>query len=422
MRVIQRATDLKATDRASVEAGIPFLLLMEAAGRAVAEAVHREAPAARVVVLAGRGANGGDGLVAARWLRHWGHDVLALSTAQDDDGSASPGGPGAPPEVWTAMHAFNLRPQAATVQAFLQALQGADVVLDALYGAGFRPPLSGSDAALLATLNLERSQRPSLQVWSVDLPSGLAADRAAVSGEAVRADRTVALTSLKPAHLFAPASDCCGVVEVGSAGVPEDLVRERCCALLAEAADIATLLPVRSRGAHKGTAGRVVVAGGIPRYPGAPALAALGALRAGAGLVTVASPPGAGLAAPVEATRHEVPAWTVAAVEDLVSLQPDAVAAGMGMGPVDDETLAALARLDARLVLDADALQPSLAGLLGGREAVLTPHPGEAARLLGGSTGEVVADPLGAATALAERFRAVAAPRGSATTSPVLPP
>jgi hydroxyethylthiazole kinase-like uncharacterized protein yjeF len=404
MSVVQRAADLKATDAAAVAAGIPFILLMEAAGRAVAEVVRRRASGEAIVVLCGRGANGGDGLVAARWLRHWGHDVTVLTVGGRGEGH--------PAEVWDALLAGGVRPESATPERVAAALTTVNAAIDALYGAGFRPPLSAADAALVRSLNAARQERPHLRVVSIDLPSGLAADSAIVRGEPVRADHTVALTTLKPAHLFAPASDLCGRVEVASAGIPALIVESHAAADLAGHAELARLLPMRSQGAHKGSAGRVLVVGGLPRYPGAPALAALGALRAGAGLVTVCSVPGAGLGAPVEATRHEVGDWTPASVAGLADLQADAMCAGMGIGEVDDATLAAILRPGLPTVLDADLLQANLVGRLAKVPAVLTPHPGEASRLLGTTTAEVVADPLAAAAHLSDRYGAVVVLKG----------
>jgi ADP-dependent NAD(P)H-hydrate dehydratase / NAD(P)H-hydrate epimerase len=160
------------------------------------------------------------------------------------------------------------------------------------------------------------------------------------------------------------------------------------------------------------------VLGGLESYPGAPALAALGAFRAGAGLVTIIAPEGAGQHAPTEATRHTVAAWTRDEIVFLHAAQFDVIAAGMGMGEVPDNLLEILCLLEKPLVLDADALQLSLEPFLKARwkrnriPVVLTPHPGEAARLLGVNTADITRDPISAARNICERYCAFVVLKG----------
>lgn len=410
MNFFLRAEGVKAVDAGAVEAGLPLELLMEAAGRAVAEAVRREhAPGSRAVVLCGRGNNGGDGLVCARWLRVWDYEVAVLVAP----GELS----GAPLAMRRALAAHGAGVEEASPERLEAALATADLAVDALYGSGFRPPLAGLEAEFARRLNAAQSARPGLAVWAVDLPSGLAANAPGVEGEPVRATRTIALTAPKPAHLFAPAAELCGRLEVAPVGIPANLLERHAAGEVADPHALAPLLPRRGRDAHKGTAGRVFVLGGLPRYPGAPALAALGAFRTGSGLVTIVTQPGAGLQAPTEATRRDVAAWTPGELEFLREEAADAVCAGMGMGPVEPDLLGFLLSLEVPLVLDADALRPALEGLMPSAKArvVLTPHPGEAGRLLGSDAGAVVKDPLGAAASLASRYRATVVLKGGPT-------
>ena len=388
---VMRAADVKASDVASVQAGLPFLTLMEAAGRSVAQAVHDlHGGTGSVVVLTGGGANGGDGLVAARWLRLLGWRVSVLEAERARG----------PAEVMRDQAiAVGAPIGAATPQALRAA--GADIILDALYGVGFHLPLSPAHAAMIAAVN---ETRPRTRVISVDLPSGLAADAVAPVGEHVRADDTIALCALKPAHLFGAARAACGRVWLAGAGQPDNVTWSHAAARVATLPGLAAWLPVRRRDAHKGLAGRVGILGGLARYPGAPALAALGAVHGGAGVVTVVSVPGGGLQAPVEAIRHEIPDWQAANLDFLRAKPFEAFAAGMGCGPLDPGALRALTQAPMPGVLDADALQPELYKQPLGGPRVFTPHPGEAARLLGVEVAAITGDPIDAAHQIGERF------------------
>jgi NAD(P)H-hydrate epimerase len=227
----------------------------------------------------------------------------------------------------------------------------------------------------------------------------------------------VALEGFNPALLFSPARERAERLEVVHIGVPANLSRAHASAEVATTETMRALLPIRPRAAHKGTSGRVLVLGGTARYPGAPALSALGALRTGAGLVAVVTTARAAWQAPVEATRLEVTNWETAQLEFLMQEKANAMAAGMGLGEVDPQTLEHITRVPYPLLLDADALQPSLEPWLNTRalETVIAPHPGEAARLLGTTTSTVTNDPLEAARALAKKFNAVVVLKGSPT-------
>jgi ADP-dependent NAD(P)H-hydrate dehydratase / NAD(P)H-hydrate epimerase len=402
-----RAEDVKRLDAAAIQAGIPLEWLMDASGRGVAEVIHRDAPTSRVLIVCGKGMNGGDGLACARWLEAWGHEVRVLLHPEGTTDDASK-------RTRAALEAFGtdiLELNPANLET-----SDADVIVDALLGISFKAPLRDFETRIIHRLNELRQTRGG-RVYAVDIPSGLEANNPRVPGACVTADTTVALEGLKPALLFSPAREVAGRLEVAHIGIPDRISRAHATAEVASAETLRSLLPVRPRAAHKGTAGRVLVLGGTARYPGAPALSALGALRTGAGLVAVITTPRAALQAPVEATRLEVPNWDTAHLEFLITEKANAMAAGMGLGAVNPESLESITQVPYPLLLDADALQPNLAPWLNTRrfETVITPHPGEAARLLGTTTNRITDDPLEAAQALAQKYNAVVVLKGSPT-------
>jgi ADP-dependent NAD(P)H-hydrate dehydratase / NAD(P)H-hydrate epimerase len=420
-RFLLSSSGVKKVDAAALKSGMMLELLMEAAGRAVAEAIRREHPVpCGVVVICGKGNNGGDGFVVARWLLVWGYSVQvwALSGA----GSA-----GAAKTMRDALPLWlNGQPILELTADHLETILlefdwKIDVLVDGIFGSSFRAPLPTFESELISRLNAFRIAR-GWKVWAIDLASGLLADSINTPGPTMQVDFTVALCGLKPAHVFAPASSVSGKLELAEIGIPPWIVRDHASAELTDPRTI--FLPSRGQDAHKGTAGRVIVAGGLPRYPGAPALAAHGAFRVGAGLVKVIAPTGAGLQAPIEVTRHEIETWTRGALEFLEQEPCDALVAGMGMGSVDVDLLEFLTMLESPMVLDADALQPEIEPFLKSRwqrhdgefpDVVLTPHPGEAARLVGASTKSITLNPLEAARTLAQRFQAVVVLKGGPT-------
>ncbi|MFC5848251.1 NAD(P)H-hydrate dehydratase [Deinococcus petrolearius] len=376
-------------------------LAMEAAGRAVADTVQAAYPAGRVLLLAGSGANGADAYVAARHLHALGREVEVRAL-----GVRHP-----------LARKNRLRLRAAGVQttplgtspaglaALRRSLGAADVVVDGLLGTGFRPPLRPALAGVVAAMNA--AGRP---VIAVDLPSGLDAGTAEVNGDPVRADLTVALCGWKTALLFGPAAHLAGQVRLDGLRLPPGWALEGADAGAPADAEVAALLPVRAADAHKGTAGRVWIVGGHPGTVGAPALAGVGALRTGAGLVTVHSAAEVPLVMPELMVRRHA---DLAGFLDHVAPEdrPDAVALGMGLGPDAPALARQVLAWEIPTVLDADALQPELAGA-GHGGCVWTPHPGEAARLLGAPTPEVARDPIAAARALQVRYGGVVVLKG----------
>lgn len=366
-------------------------LAMEEAGRAVADAVQLNFPLGSVLLLAGGGANGGDALVAARHLLALGRRVRVLAQ------------PGKHPLTRVNRRRLRavggeLRP--LSVPTLRRACASAGVLVDGLLGTGFVPPLRPALAGVIEALNAARAA--GVTVVSIDLPSGLDASSAQAPDLSVHADLTVALMGLKVALLFGDPATRAGRVLLTPLRVPPAWVQAEARATRPDDAEVAALLPVRTAGAHKGTAGRVWVIGGHPGTVGAAALAGLGALRAGAGTVTVHSLAEVPLVTPELMVRRHLD-WSAALPELRAAGLPDAVALGMGLGPEALRVAREVLTWGVPTVLDADALHPELAGH-GHPQCIWTPHPGEAARLLGTGTAQVTRDPLAAARALQQRL------------------
>ncbi len=427
--------------------GIPGLLLMENAGRAVAREVMAllvengrlgsqaagagEAERPVVGIWAGKGNNGGDGFCAARHLLELGADVRVtlFAEAAAVDGDA-------------AVNLAIIRRLGVEVaerldgpnDADLLALSRGDVVVDALLGTGFSGPLRGPLAAAVRAIN--ESRRP---VVSVDVPSGLDADTG-LGEPCVKATVTVTLGLPKRGLVVEPGLDRVGRLIVAPISMPPELLEgDEVRGTWVQADEAAAAFPERPRAAHKGDFGHLLVIAGARGYTGAPVLAAMGAVRAGAGLVTLAVPQA--LWSVVGRRLREVMVQPVTAggkgdrfgpesLADVLALAERASAAALGPGlGRDPETTAfvreLLDRLSPRLpmVIDADGLN-ALTGAPAetlealarrGSATVLTPHPGEMARLMGITTEEVQKDRFSTALAAAARLKATVLLKGAGT-------
>lgn len=418
-----------ALDAASAERGVRTETLMEAAGRAVAAAAVRVAGGRygrRSVVVCGRGNNGGDGLVAARYLDRWGMGVRVQAVP-------GTGGPNRDRLVNAGVEVRDLSSSCLVAE-----LDRADVAVDALFGTGFSSaghgPPSGEIAAAIEALS---AGPPTV---AVDIPSGVEGATGAVPGPAVAAELTVTFGALKPGVVFHPGAGLAGRVQVAGIGFPPDLVQSDLS--MVEPSDAAALLRPRGPETHKYSAGAVLVLAGSRRMVGAAALSGEAAYRAGAGLVTLALPASA---VPVVQARFreavflplpETPdgavseeAWgTLAGRFERVS----AAAVGPGLS-TDPSTVRLVRRLVAEcpvpFVLDADGLN-ALEGAgdrLRGRRspAVVTPHAGEFARLIGRPVGSDragaarrAAAELGCPVLLKGARTVVAEPEGRARVNP----
>jgi len=402
--LVHSTAAVRAADQYAIQMlGIPGYTLMTRAGESALAHLRREWPLARrLLVVAGPGNNGGDAYVVARLARAAGLEVRLVAPAGvpvAGDASRAHGD-------WQAEGG-------AAVDWDASQLAAADVVVDGLLGTGLARTLDGRLLEVVAAINA--SGRP---VLALDTPSGLDADTGLPRGAAVRAALTVTFVGLKPGFFIGEGPAYVGRLECDGLGVPAEAFADAAPVLrrLADA-DLRRLLPRRVRTAHKGTHGRVLIIGGGPGMPGAVRLAGEAALRAGAGLVTVATWPAH--AAAVAAGRPEL---ICLGAEDPASLTAafaaaDVVAVGPGLGRSvwAEHLVEAAFRCGRPLVVDADALNVLAARPQRGPAWCLTPHPGEAARLLGLEPDVVQADRLGALAKLVAAYGGVAVLKGAGT-------
>ena len=422
MRILTSA-EMAAVDRAATRrTRIPSLLLMERAAEGIVRLAREVAPwMRRATILCGPGNNGGDGLAAARLLARHGvpSRLVTLSPPARLRGDAR--------AQWEALRAEGREAVDASrsFAAALAAISGADLLIDALFGTGLSRPLSGVARRLVGAAN-----GSGVPILSVDVPSGISGDSGAAPGAVIAAHWTGAIAALKRCHVLEPARSLCGEIAVIDIGIPDGLLetrRHRFAMIGWEA--IAPLFPPRARDSHKGDFGHVLVVAGSRGKAGAALLCAAGALRSGAGLVTIACPESIEaryLSALPEAMTlplaEESGAFSSKAAAMLGALLPGFDAAvvgpGMGTGPGAAAVLAAVRRSALPALFDADALNlhPGRPEALRRRAAtILTPHPGEAARLLGKTIREVQEDRPAAAEALARRSGATVILKGEAT-------
>jgi ADP-dependent NAD(P)H-hydrate dehydratase / NAD(P)H-hydrate epimerase len=393
MQVVTVAEMREIERRAEAEYSLDSPTLMEHAGRSVAEhlraALGGDVTGRNVLILVGPGNNGGDGRVLGRYLAQWGAGVTSYA--------------------WKERRleiAARLIPVGDDLAAVREAISRADVVADALLGTGNARPLEPSMRHLLTLLREERARRPSLFILGVDLPTGVNADSGAADEATPTCDLTVTLAYPKIGLFLFPAAQYVGKLEVGSIGLPPELRVDVPTEQLDHAL-LRPLLPPRPLDSNKGTFGKVMVLAGSPPYPGSAYLVATAAGRVGAGLVTMAVAPDL---APIyatkltEATFHLLPpadADPAARADSLLAALPGyrALVAGPGLGQSDatraflDRLFAGLKSMPAtdrpRLIVDADGLN-NLSKLDAWwtrlpDETVITPHPGEMSRLLGGA-------------------------------------
>jgi NAD(P)H-hydrate epimerase len=402
-------------ERAVAEQGLLLASLMRAAGAAVAAEVAERVPDGDIVVLAGPGNNGGDGWVAAHDLHARGRSVRVLTTRDPGElaGIAAEAAQGA---IVAGVH---WRMPEAGLEA--GELAGAAVVIDALLGIG-------AAGALRAPLDswAHATNGSGAYVVAVDAPTGVDADTGVVLGDAVRADCTVTFTAPKRGLVLYPGAGFAGEIVVADIGIdPGFSAGVEGAPEIWERDEYAALVPLPAADAHKNSRGRVLVVAGSAAYPGAALLATRGAMRSGAGYVTLAVPDAVVaiahahlLAAPVvglpQGRSH---ALSSAAASRVLSLARDfdAVVLGPGLSQADGAVATArqlIAELELPLVIDADAINALMdaRGLIEARTAptVLTPHPGELGRLLGRSAVEVNADRVSSSAELAGPNRAVA--------------
>jgi len=428
---IADALSIRAMDKTAIEKyGIPGATLMENAGKGVARAalsmLGPDATGFRVVILCGKGNNGGDGFVAARYLRETGVEVTVLSLCEV---RSLKGDAATAALAWTGSggHVEELLSIEA-VQGAASAIEEASLVIDAIFGTGLTVEPTGLHAEAIRLIN-----RSSKKVLSIDIPSGVDATTGAVLGAAVKADVTATMAMPKLGLFLSPGRAHAGRVEVVDIGLPPEVTEDESIKwnLLAPS-DIAGILRPREADSYKSSHGHLLVLAGSPGMTGAAFMCATAAMRAGAGLVTAGVPES--LHAIMETKTAEV--MTIGLPETVskrlgvcsfdeikrVSKGKSAIVIGPGAGA--SEELAGLISLilnEVRVpvVIDADGLNSlalktfSLKGVKS--EVVLTPHPGEMARLLGSDIRSVQADRVGAAERLADMTGATVVLKGAYT-------
>jgi NAD(P)H-hydrate epimerase len=428
MRVLNSAQMRDADRRTIEEVGIPSLVLMENAGRQVVaalESVHGDLLGSPVAVLCGRGNNGGDGFVVARTLAERGVtvSVFLLGRVADVRGDArvnleSLGRLGPSIVEIADSQAWELHGPEAT---------GCPLIIDAIFGTGLNAPVSGLVQSVIADVNASESV-----VVSIDLPSGLSADSPDRIGDSIEADTTITLGAPKLPLVLPPGEMHAGDIVIADIGIPagvfESLEGPR--VELVTRAGIQALLTPRAADSHKGDYGHVLIVAGSRGKTGAAHLAAVGALRSGAGLVTIATPASCqpivasmGPEYMTEAIAETGAGLDAGGVDRLLEIARDVIAIGPGLGqaPGTRAFIKALVdRASMPLVIDADGLNAFSDDpdrLMGreGRHVIITPHPGEMARLVGMSTQEVQASRLEIARNFAVAHRVYVVLKGHRT-------
>lgn len=416
------AAEMRAVDAAAAEHGMPASVLMENAGQALAKAALELAgPQGRFLVLCGMGNNGGDGLVAARALHALGKlvhvELMGLAEALE----------GEPARNGKALKALGV--SVGRIGEDVPVGPG-DVVVDALLGTGLSRAPEGKYADAIGRISVWRAS--GAKVVSADLPSGLQSDTGAALAPCVAADATLAFGFLKVGQAIEPGASRCGRIEIVDIGIPRaahSALQEPAVYLLEES-DVRGRIPERRADAHKGTFGHVLVIAGSWGKTGAAALAGMAALRGGAGLVTVATRP----EALVPVMQHAPELMGVELINDgplgpadlnaLLDAADEKTAVVFGPGiPRGEETGrllgAFLEELEIPCVLDADGLN-ALEGQLellkkAKGDLLLTPHPGEMARLLKLQNSDVQRDRIGVVRRLAQETQVVVALKGART-------
>ena len=415
MKVVSGQVMQLMDQRAIREFGVAGVTLMENAGRACADAISEAfgpGEGKRALIVAGKGNNGGDGFVIARILRErgWQAPVLLLAAFEAVTGDA-------------AANLARLEPQSVICaperpSRHAELFRGATLIVDALLGTGMKSEVAGAYGEAIEMVNAA-----GIPVVAVDIPSGVDAASGRVLGRAVAADLTVSFALAKLGNILHPGAELCGRLVVADIGMPDAVVAEAPGFDFVDQALASRLFRPRASAVHKGNSGNCLIIAGSTGKTGAAAMAANSAVRTGSGLVTLAVP--AGLNAVLEVKSTEAMTLPVGRPDagsfhagDLRSLLraargKDAVALGPGLGGGASTVYlvhSLIQSLPEPLVLDADALNavahsPELLLSRQGRLTLLTPHPGEMARLAGCTIPQVEADRIGCARDFAARFQ-----------------
>lgn len=409
-------------DMGMENSGVPELVVMEHAAKAIADvAADLLEDKQKVVVICGKGNNGGDGFGAARWLLNYGKKVQCFGMGLSGN---------------EALTEYNLLVDSgvevvtmcskADLDYCKMSMSQTDLVIDALLGTGFEGELKEDYAKVCDLIN-----SASCPVLSVDVPTGINANDGMVAQNAVKADVTVTLERVKVGMLLYPARENVGILYVAKIGIPSKLFKlDKSNFYLADKEMLRDLLPVRAADAHKGDNGRVTVVAGSKGFIGAAALCSKGAIKSGAGLVTLFAPASVSsllaikldeeMVRPLAETETEN--LSASAVDEVLNFGGDVLAIGPGLG-TGEETMAQVREIIRKtqipMVIDADALR-ALTGHLeilieNKTPKILTPHAAEMARLIGMSVKDVNANRLALAVKYAQKWGVVLLLKGSPT-------
>lgn len=428
MRLINGEASRRMDKEAMETYGLDTLVLMENAGLRSADyaasLLNEQPENARVSVIVGKGNNGGDGLVMARHLFNKGFDVEIFCLGQPE--SFSP----AAKTNWQVVQAMDIKTtfleQVRDLTLFRVKLLASSLIVDAIFGSGFKGEMTGLAKEVVEIVNQVHSP-----VLALDIPSGIDADTGEIGRTFIEADYTISFALPKFGNILAPGGEYNGILNVVDISFPKDLIaeKEKDDAVIDEAWALTKMNP-RKADSHKGIYGHVLVVGGSAHMTGSLILAGKGALKAGAGLVTYMMPLSlhdAVRSQNLEAMTYRLPenedgSLGLAAAEPILQNTGNKILVlGMGLSRTDD-SMALVKRIiedvNCPLVLDADAL--IALGELDGRKKtqhplILTPHPGEMSRILGWSIREVQENRIKAAKLAAEKFSAVVVLKGSRT-------
>jgi ADP-dependent NAD(P)H-hydrate dehydratase / NAD(P)H-hydrate epimerase len=402
MRVFNSAQMREADRRAIDDIGIPSLVLMENAGRqavAAMEAIYSDLSDRQVAVLCGRGNNGGDGFVVARTLlqRNVDVSVFLIGRVSEVRGDARVN-----LEILGRLgHTVVEVADSQAWELHFSEVSDCTLIVDAIFGTGLNAPVSGFIESVITDVNTS-----GIPVVSIDLPSGLSADSPEPIGPSIEASVTITLAAPKLPLVLPPGETRAGDIVIADIGIPDEVIDAVSGAHvdLLTRASMRPLVPPRTPDSHKGDFGRVLIVAGSRGKTGAAHLAAIGALRSGAGLVTIATPDSCQAVVAAMAPEYMTEALPETpegldprAVDQVIEIARDVIALGPGLGqaPGTREFIRQLVdRATMPIVIDADGLnafagEPEKLAGREGRDVIITPHPGEMARLVGMSIEEV---------------------------------
>ncbi len=412
----------------AVERGISFPELMEKAGNSCAEIIKKhyhisKSNSKKVLIICGKGKNGGDGFVIARKLWEYGCDVTVMLACGE-------------PKAKDSINMFSLAESTGVdiigykdIQSVYPYIEKAEIIVDAVFGTGFSGSLDPDLSRLAKTVNAAKAE-----TVAIDVPSGANCDSATIEGSVFKADITIAISAYKPIHIMKPCSSACGKVLVADIGITEDDFKkiDSVTCFTVNALDVKKLLPKRKPVSNKGTYGHALCVCGSMRMPGAASLAINGALRCGAGLVTAAFPQSAypalapklteSLLLPLETNFEGTFAFSALPAIKEASKRASAILIGCGLGFNKDTSRLVHSLIEETkipMIIDADGIN-ALSGnidILKKAQApiIITPHPGEMSRLCGKTIAEIVANPIAVAYEFATKYGITVVLKGANT-------